>query len=137
MTEESQFTMETDLRTAHKDLIRDFYRAFYNSKDFDRARTMLAEDFINHHPGVSAGRDNTISEFQKQVVEHFPKFSLEIRRIVAEDDFVWTHGLIRLAPDKPAAISVDIWRIADGLLTEHWDVGQSVPEGFTADDLLA
>lgn len=137
MTEEIQLTMETDAHAPNKDLVRDFYQAFYNSKDFDRARTMLTEDFINHHPGVGIGRDLTISEFQRQVVDHFPEFSLEIRRIVAENDFVWTHGLIRLAADKPAAISVDIWRIADGLLAEHWDVGQSIPEGLTADDLLA
>lgn len=129
--------METDLRTAHKDLVRDFYQTFYNSKDFENARAMLAEDFVNHHPGVGIGRDNTIRGFQEQVADHFPQFSLEIRRIIAEDDFVWTHGLIRLAPDKPGAISVDIWRIADGLLTEHWDVGQSIPEGLTADHLLA
>jgi predicted SnoaL-like aldol condensation-catalyzing enzyme len=129
--------METDSRTTHKDLVRDFYQAFYNSKDFDRARMMLAEDFINHHPGVGIGRDNTISGFQEQVVDHFPEFSLEIRRIIAEDDFVWTHGLIRLTANKQAVISVDIWRIADGLLAEHWDVGQSIPEDLTADDLLA
>jgi predicted SnoaL-like aldol condensation-catalyzing enzyme len=129
--------MEGDSRTVHKDLVRDFYQAFYNSKDFARARTMLAEDFINHHPGVGIGRDNTIRGFQEQVVDHFPEFSLEIRRIVAEDDLVWTHGLIRLTADKPAAISVDIWRIADGLLAEHWDVGQPIPEGLTADYLLA
>ncbi len=137
MTEGNQPTMGTDSRTAHKDLVRDFYEAFYNSKDFDRARTMLTEDFINHHPGVGIGRDKTISGFREQVVDHFPEFTLEIRRIVAEDDFVWTHGLIRFGPDKPAAISVDIWRIADGLLAEHWDVGQPIPEGLTADDLLA
>lgn len=137
MTEESQLMMKTDSYAAHKDLVRDFYQAFYNSKDFTRARTMLTENFINHHPGVSIGRDNTIRGFQEQIADHFPEFSLEIRRIVAEGDFVWTHGLIRLTADKPAAISVDIWRIADGLLAEHWDVGQSIPEGLTADDLLA
>ena len=137
MTEGNQLTMGTDSHAAHKDLVREFYEAFYNSKDFDRARTMLAEDFINHHPGVGIGRDKTISGFQEQIVDRFPEFTLEIRRIVAEDDFVWTHGLIRLVGDKPAVISVDIWRIADGLLAEHWDVGQSIPEGLTADDLLA
>jgi predicted SnoaL-like aldol condensation-catalyzing enzyme len=130
-------TMETESLTMNKNLIREFYQTFYNSKDFDRARTMLTEDFVNHHPGVDSGRDNTIKGFQEQVADHFPQFSLEVRRIIAEGDFVWTHGLIRLAPDKPAAISVDIWRIADGLLAEHWDVGQSIPEGLTADDLLA
>lgn len=137
MTRGELLTVGTDTVAAHKNLVKDFYQAFYNSKDFDRARTMLTEEFINHHPGVGIGRERTISEFQGQVVDHFPDFSLEIRRIVAEGDFVWTHGLIRLAPDKPAAISVDIWRIADGLLAEHWDVGQSIPEGLTADDLLA
>ena len=137
MTEGRPPIMGTDSLTAHKDLVRDFYEAFYNSKDFDRARTMITEDFINHHPGVGVGRDKTISEFQRQVVDHFPEFTLEIWRIVAEDDFVWTQGLIRLAPDNPVVISVDIWRIADGLLAEHWDIGQPIPEGMTAEDLLA
>lgn len=137
MAEGKQFTMENNSYTAHKNLVRDFYQAFYNSKDFERARTMLTENFINHHPGVGIGRDKTISGFQEQVVDHFPEFTLEIRRMVAEDDFVWTHGLIRLTPDKAGVISVDIWRIVDGLLAEHWDVGQSIPEGLTADELLA
>lgn len=129
--------MAADSRAAHKDLVRNFYDAFYNSKDFDRARTMLAEDFINHRPGVGIGRDSTINGFQEQIVAHFPDFSLEIRRIIAEDDFVWTHGLVRLAADRPPVISVDIWRITDGLLAEHWDVGQPIPEGMTEDDMLA
>lgn len=129
--------MEIDSRAAHKDLILDFCRTFYNSKDFDRARTMLADGFINHHPGVGTGRDSTINGFREQIVDHFPEFTLEIRRIIAEDDFVWTQGLVRLTPDRPTAISVDIWRIADGLLAEHWDVGQVIPEGMNAEDLIS
>jgi predicted SnoaL-like aldol condensation-catalyzing enzyme len=128
---------QDERRSAHKDLVRRFCQAFYNSKDFDTARTMLTEDFVNHRPGLESGRDNTITAFRRQVADPLPEFSLEIRRIVAEDDFVWTHGLIRTAPDTPAAISVDIWRIADGQLTEHWDVGQPIPDGVAADDLLA
>lgn len=124
-------------RNAHKNLVRRFCQAFYNSKDFDTARAMLTENFVNHRPGLESGRDNTITAFRRQVADHLPEFSLEIRRIIAEDDFVWTHGLIRTAHDTPAAISVDIWRITDGLLAEHWDVGHPIPDGTTPDDLLA
>lgn len=137
MTEAIDQAARDDRLAAHKELVHRFCEAFYNSKDFDLARTMLTEDFANHHPGVEAGRDNTISGFRQQVVDALPEFSLEIRRIVAEGDFVWTHGLIRRAPGEPIAVSVDIWRVADGLLAEHWDVGQPIPDGSTADDLLA
>lgn len=57
--------------------------------------------------------------------------------MVAEGDYVWTHGLVKLAPDAPDVVVVDIWRIHDGMLAEHWDVGQSVPEDSTVDEMLS
>lgn len=129
--------MQSDESLVNKKLVSEFIRSFYNEKDFHRARLMLAEGFVNHHPGVGVGRDRTINGFREHVAEQFPKFSLTIRRMVAEGDYVWTHGLVKLAPDAPDVVVVDIWRIHDGMLAEHWDVGQSVPEDSTVDEMLS
>lgn len=120
----------------NKKLVEDFCRTFYNAKDYDSARSMLAGDFNNHHPGAGIGPQRTIDSFQEQVASKFPEFFLEVRRTVAEDDYVWTYGLVTFAPEMPRAIAVGIWRIVDGLLAEHWDVGQQISEDMTSDTLL-
>ncbi|GLZ38062.1 hypothetical protein [Actinokineospora sp. NBRC 105648] len=47
-----------------------------------------------------------------------------------------SHGITRLTPDHRGAVVMDIWRIQDGLLAEHWDVGQQVPDDISPDDML-
>ncbi|MEU2872541.1 nuclear transport factor 2 family protein [Streptomyces olivoreticuli] len=120
---------------ANKDLVAEYIRLFYNDKDFDRARRLLTEGFVNHHPGVDAGRDRTVEAFSAAAAA-MPGFSLTVRRMVAEGDQVWTHSVAKAAPDAQPSVVVDIWRIEDGRLAEHWDVGQGVPEGSSLEELI-
>ncbi|MFE3458059.1 nuclear transport factor 2 family protein [Nocardiopsis aegyptia] len=120
---------------ANKKLVTEFIRLFYNEKDLERAGALLTDDFANHHPGVGRGRDRTLATFG-EVAENLPGFSLTVHRMAAEGDLVWTHSLARTGPGADGAVVVDIWRVRDGRLAEHWDVGQAVPEGMTADDML-
>ncbi|WP_433859335.1 nuclear transport factor 2 family protein [Streptomyces kronopolitis] len=122
---------------AHKELVSQFIQAFYNEKDFERAKSLLTEDFANHHPGVGKGRDRTITTFREQAATPFPQFSLTVRRMVAEGAYVWTHSLAKVDPEATGAVVVDIWRVQDGLLAEKWDVGQPVPEDSTADEMMS
>jgi predicted SnoaL-like aldol condensation-catalyzing enzyme len=100
--------MPFDYLATNKKLVADYIKAMYNDKDFDNAKLMLAEDFVNHHHGVGIGRERTVEAFQEMAETPFPQFSLTILRTVAEDDLVWTHGVIRLAPAAPPVIMVDI-----------------------------
>ncbi|UNO43014.1 nuclear transport factor 2 family protein [Streptomyces sp. MST-110588] len=128
---------DADALKANKELVTEFIRRFYNEKDYDRARALLTEDFANHHPGVGVGRDRTVEGFREAAQAAFPAFSLTVVRMVAEGDQVWTHSVARVAPTAPGSVVVDIWRIRDGRLAEHWDVGQAVPEGSTLEELTA
>lgn len=127
---------EHDTATANKALVRRYCQAFYNDKDFALAQTMLADGFVNHHPGAGSGPDATIRSFRAQIADRFPAFTLRIRRIVAGADYVWTHSLVSLDGETPSAVTVDIWRIADGMLAEHWDVAQQLPEDVAVDDII-
>jgi predicted SnoaL-like aldol condensation-catalyzing enzyme len=121
---------------ANRKLVTEFIQAFYNDKDFDHAKSLLTEDFVNHHPGVGVGRERTVSTFRQFGAEPYPDFHLTVRRMVAEGDYVWTHSLVKASPEAPDVVVVDIWRIAGGLLAEHWDVGQPVPAESTVEDML-
>jgi predicted SnoaL-like aldol condensation-catalyzing enzyme len=120
---------------ANKELVAEYIRLFYNEKDFDRARELLTEGFVNHHHGVGAGRDRTVRTF-RAAVSAMPEFSLTVRRVVAEGDQVWTQSVARAAPGAHPSVVVDIWRIEDGRLAEHWDVGQAVPDGSTLAEMI-
>lgn len=56
-----------------------------------------------------------------------PKAHVKIFRSAANDDLVWLHLHSMIADDRGRAI-VDIFRVKDGKIVEHWDVIQAVPE---------
>ena len=49
-------------------------------------------------------------------------------RVIAEGDLVVAHLLINMAPENRGMAGVDIFRLQDGKIVEHWDVLQPVPE---------
>ena len=79
----------------HTRTLLEFYRVFYNEKRFDEGAGLLAENFINHHPGSrGTGRQGMIDDFGHAARSIFPEFRIETKRVIAEGAFVWTHSLI-------------------------------------------
>lgn len=108
---------------------------FYNEKRFEEGAALLAEDFVNHHPGTTGhGRRGMIDDFGA-AARSMPDFRIEVRRIAQEQDHVWTHSIIEGLPGGARALSVDIWRFKDALIAEHWDVGQRLQPGQELDGL--
>jgi predicted SnoaL-like aldol condensation-catalyzing enzyme len=88
-------------------------------------QTLLREDFIEHSPGNPSGRRAFI-DFIKNSALTSSRF--ELKRVVAEGDLVVMHyHLIPREGGRGLAV-VDFWRLEDGLIAEHWDVVQPVPE---------
>ena len=59
--------------------------------------------------------------------------SVEIKRAVAEGDLVVTHSLLKTSPEDHGTAAVDIFRLEEGKVVEHWDVLQAVPESAAND----
>jgi hypothetical protein len=58
----------------------------------------------------------------------WPGVSVEIKRVIAEDDLVVTHDLVKLTADDRGLAGIDIFRLQNGKIVEHWDARQPVPE---------
>lgn len=113
----------------NRQTVLDFYRLFYNEKRFDEGAQLLAESFVNHHPGTKGhGRQGMIDDFGRHA-RGLPGFHIDAKRLVAEGDYVWSHNLITGLPQGGQAVSVEIWRFENGVIAEHWDVAQ----GLTSD----
>ena len=127
----------TEQERENKQLVRRFYEKYYNSKDFAAAGELLSENVINRHDGIEIiGKQAMLDDFRHNAETFFPNFHLDVRRVVAEGDQVWTHGLITGLPEDAQSVRVDIWRIHDGKIAEHWDVQQPVEPGKSPDAML-
>ncbi|TDD24745.1 nuclear transport factor 2 family protein [Nonomuraea diastatica] len=97
----------------------------FSRGNIDVLRTLLAEDFIEHSPGNPSGREAFIAFIAEAPVAHA---RLDLKRVIADDDHVVMHYHMTTDDDPRGIAVVDVWRLIDGQIVEHWDVVQPVPE---------
>jgi predicted SnoaL-like aldol condensation-catalyzing enzyme len=95
----------------------------------------LGGKYIQHNPQAADGPEAFI-QFVRGFAQQFPELSVEIKRAIAEGDFVVTHSLIKTGPDDRGMAAADFFRLEDGKIVEHWDVLQSVPETAANDNTM-
>lgn len=118
---------DTVLEARNKQLVLDFYQQLFGDKDLGAIERYVAEGYIQHNPAVPTGRA-ALRAFAERVLANAPPSRADVRRAAAEGDLVWLHTRNPTAAQgKPAAI-VDIFRVQDDRIVEHWDVIQPVPE---------
>ncbi len=80
---------------------------------------LFASDYRQHNPAIPNGSDSI-----PDVIRALPEdFKYEMGMVVAEGEYVMIHGRYTGWAPKPV-VAVDIFRIVDGKLVEHWDVMQ-------------
>ena len=113
--------------TQNSELIRDYVEQIWNLGNTDLADRYVAEDLAQHNPNLADGR-KPLCEFVDGFRRDLPEARFEIRRLAADGDLVFTHCLFTAAPDHRGVAVVDIYRVVDGRIVEHWDVKEDVPE---------
>jgi predicted SnoaL-like aldol condensation-catalyzing enzyme len=112
----------------NKQTVIAFYtRAFNDHKPADAVARHVGSEYIQHNPDTPNGADAFI-QAAEGFIARFPQISVEIKRVVAEGDFVVAHNLVKMSPEDRGMAGADIFRLRDGKIVEHWDVRQPVPE---------
>jgi len=70
----------------------------------------------------------TVVDFYEKAEEKFPNSRSEIKRVFADGDYVILHVHAVREPGTRGNAIVDIFRLEDGKIVEHWDVVQPIPE---------
>ena len=114
--------------------------AFYSLAFNDRQPVEAVAEYVGntyrqHNPQAKDGPVGFI-QFVSGFFGQFPDASLEVKRVVAEGDLVVMHSLVKGAPDDRGTAVVDIFRLEDGKVVEHWDVHQLVPETSSNDNTM-
>ncbi|MCX5205684.1 nuclear transport factor 2 family protein [Streptomyces sp. NBC_00237] len=89
--------------------------------------TYLSPAYVQHNPGVEDG-PGPLAQFAAGMVATFPEVRWELQRAIAEDDLVAVHWHMTTGPQDRGTAVVEIFRLLDGLVVEHWDVMQPVPD---------
>ena len=110
---------------ANKEMVTSFYQQLFGDKDLSVIDKYIAEDYIQHNPMAADGRE-ALKEVLSKWFVGAPKDTVDFQRVAADGDLVILH--IRSTFGGKTRAIVDIFRIEDGMIAEHWDVIQEVPE---------
>jgi predicted SnoaL-like aldol condensation-catalyzing enzyme len=112
---------------ANKKMVIEFYNAAINDKDFEKAAKYLGPRYTQHNPTAADGPEG-LKGFLAFLREKFPNAKSEIKRAFAEGDYVILHVHAVREPGTRGNAIIDIFKLENGKVVEHWDVVQPIPE---------
>ena len=121
------YAADTQQMEENKKVVLQFYEAAINQKDFEAASKFLGPRYIQHNPRAADGAEG-LKAFLSFLREKFPEYHSEIKRAFADGDYVILHVHNVPTPGSRGNAIIDIFRLENGKVVEHWDVRQEVPE---------
>jgi predicted SnoaL-like aldol condensation-catalyzing enzyme len=116
--------------------VRAFYDLSFNQKQPEEAvKRYVGAYYRQHNPNAPDGPEPFIG-FVKWLTGANPQLRVEFKRLIAEGDLVAVHTHNVAVPGTKGKAVVDIFRLEDGKIVEHWDVGQEVPETAKNDNTM-
>lgn len=112
---------------ANRALVIEFYDQFFNKHQVEQAGRVVAEQYIQHNPDVPDGKAPFVGYFA-EFFEQNPESRARIVRSSTDGDLVYLHVHSTNGPNDRGQAVVDIFRVENGMIVEHWDVIQDVPE---------
>ena len=119
---------EHEVAAKNKEMVIAFYNMiFQDHKVREALERYVGDRYIQHNPLAPNGTEALIGFFEPYFAKN-PEARSEIKRAVAEGDLVFLHVHAKSsAADRGLAV-VDIFRVENGKVVEHWDVVQPIPE---------
>jgi predicted SnoaL-like aldol condensation-catalyzing enzyme len=106
-------------------VVEPFLELFYGRRAIRQAmETYVAVGYIQHNPGIADGREAAIDALQ--TLER-PDLHLDIQRVLVDGPYAMVHLHAWRDGERGGSV-MDLYRVEDGLIVEHWDVIQQVPE---------
>ncbi len=120
----------------NKQVVRELYEEVFQKHRLELVDRFIHDDYVQHNPDLPKGKAGFI-EFHLGFFSAIPDAFASINQLVAEGDLVWvyntitgTHlgpGIAGLEPTGNAIRYdvVDMFRLRDGKLADHWDVADT------------
>ena len=120
---------------ANHDLVIEMYHKVLIAMDSSAVDRYISPDYIQHSMLAPPGRD-ALKAFLDHVKVESPDAKQTIHRSFADGDHVIVHTHVERWPGDPGLAVVDIFRCDGGMIVEHWDVIQPIPERMAHDNTM-
>lgn len=111
----------------NKKIVTEFYDKAINQKDFEAASKYLGPVYIQHNQNAADGAGG-LKAFIRSLREKFPNAHSEVKRVFVDGDYVVLHVHAVRTPGTRGMAIVDIFRLKNGKIEEHWDVHEDIVE---------
>ncbi len=120
----------------NKEIVREFYDEVFGKHNLAAVDRYMHDDYIQHNPDTRQGKEGFV-EFHVGFFAAIPDSCASINEIVADGDLVFVYNTITGTHtgkgflDHPPTGNrirfdvVDMFRLRDGKLCEHWDVADT------------
>lgn len=113
--------------SANKALVSAFYQQMFVDKQVNAAiEAYIGDTYIQHNPFVEDGASPLANIFEGYFAR-FPEAGVDIKRVIAEGDLVVVHSHWTTSDTDAGKAVIDIFRVENNKIVEHWDAVQAVP----------
>ena len=113
------------LTERNKAIVRDFYTTVFIGRNIDAAPKFISQGYIQHNPNVPTGLKGLMDAFRPVFAKKPPAdYKRELLNVVGDNDIVviyvrqtWTSA----DGKHNEHLGFDMFRVQDGMITEHWD----------------
>ena len=120
----------------NKSVVAEFYNDVFIGHDMSKLDKYMRDDYIQHNPDCPQGKAGFV-QFFTEIFNAVPDFKYTLKKMVAEGDIVMAYSATtgthtggvwlgkKAAGSKLDFNVVDVFRVQDGKIAEHWDVADT------------
>ncbi|MGH8227024.1 MAG: nuclear transport factor 2 family protein [Steroidobacteraceae bacterium] len=116
----------TPQQEANRRLILEIYERVLGPLDASRVDEYFAPDYIQHSPLAQSGAAG-LKTFLDWARSNSPQAVHRVKQIFVDGDYVIARVHVIIHPGERGNAVIDIFRIANGKVAEHWDAAQEIP----------
>jgi predicted SnoaL-like aldol condensation-catalyzing enzyme len=126
----------TDKSNKNKNIVTEFYNDVFIRHDLSKLDKYMRDDYIQHNADCPQAKAGFVAYFKNKFAA-IPDFKFTLRKMVAEGDIVMAYSNAtgthtggeylgkKATGNKMDYDCVDIFRVQDGKIAEHWDVADT------------
>ena len=114
------------MTTENKTIVQQALAELITTGSVDGLEPLLRDDFVHHRPdSTSSTKAEWLAAVSAALVP-LAEMRVEISHVLADGEYVVMHSRRWLPDAGPGIAVVDIWRLADGLIAEAWEIIEPV-----------
>lgn len=112
----------------NKKVVVEFYERMFGARDLSVADEFISEDYVQHNNAFIPPRRAGFKKYFTQYFKTFPDTGTRIKRVCGEGEYVFLYA-DHWAANRLYRVNykvIDIYRVKDGVLVEHWDTIEGI-----------